>query len=231
MAAEQTVRLDGSAVIPVSGTMSITPSPLPVSGSVSVANLPATQPVSGNVAVTNLPVTQPVSGSVAVTNFPATQPVTVSNFPATQAVTGSMTVSNFPATQPVSGTVAVSNFPATQAVTGTVTVNDSIPIAADIVRGSLLATGTLYTVPANRTFRGSVSLSSCVAVAGVSQPSIAVPAGIIHQLTVNGLALTSVANSDTLSDVYIAGGASGVVVTFTQGASGTSAGHISGRLL
>jgi hypothetical protein len=78
-------------------------SPVSVSGSVTVANLPATQQVSGSVAVSNLPATQPVSGTVAVSNLPATQPVSgsvsVSNFPASQAVSGTF----WQATQPVSG--------------------------------------------------------------------------------------------------------------------------------
>lgn len=95
---------------------------LPISGSISIANFPATQPVSGSVSIANFPVTQPVSGSVSISNFPATQVVSISgsasisNFPATQAVSGTIAVSNFPATQAVSGTIAISNFPATQAI-------------------------------------------------------------------------------------------------------------------
>jgi hypothetical protein len=41
-------------------------SPVPVAGTVSVANLPATQPVSGTVNIGNLPATQPVTGSVSI---------------------------------------------------------------------------------------------------------------------------------------------------------------------
>jgi len=116
----------------------------PVSGTVSVSNLPSTQPVSGTVGVNNFPATQTVSGAVSVSNFPATQPisgaVSISNFPATQPVSlatntpditdranrvlGSVSVSNLPATQPVSGSVSVSNFPATQPVSGTVAVSN-----------------------------------------------------------------------------------------------------------
>ncbi len=80
----------------------------PVSGSVSVSNLPSTQPVSGIVSVSNFPPTQPVSGVVSVSNLPATQPVSgsvsVSNFPASQPVTGTF----FQATQPISGAVSIS---------------------------------------------------------------------------------------------------------------------------
>lgn len=47
----------------------------------------------------------PVAGTVSVDNFPATQAVTGTFWQATQPVSGSVSVSNFPATQPVSGTV------------------------------------------------------------------------------------------------------------------------------
>jgi hypothetical protein len=59
----------------------------------------ATQPVSGSVSVSNLPATQPVSGSVSVSNFPATQPVSGTFWQATQPVSGSVSVSNFPTSQ------------------------------------------------------------------------------------------------------------------------------------
>jgi hypothetical protein len=114
--------------------------PVPVSGTVAVSNLPATQPVSGSVSVANFPATQPVSGpltdaQIRATPVPVSGSVSISNLPATQPVSGSVSVANFPATQPVSGpltdtqlravavpvsgSVSVSNFPASQAVTGT----------------------------------------------------------------------------------------------------------------
>jgi len=45
-------------------------SPVPVSGSVAVNNLPATQPVSGTVNVGNLPATQTIDGTVSITGVP-----------------------------------------------------------------------------------------------------------------------------------------------------------------
>jgi hypothetical protein len=64
--------------------------------SVSVSNFPATQPVSGTFWQT----TQPVSGSVSVSNLPATQTVSgsvsVSNFPATQTISGSVNIGTMP---------------------------------------------------------------------------------------------------------------------------------------
>lgn len=100
-------------------------SPIPVSGTVTVTNLPATQIVSGSVAVT---------GSVEVVNdignpLPVSGAVSVSNFPGTQPVSGAVSVSNLPATQAVAGSVGVSNFPATQAVTGSVSVSNTVPTA------------------------------------------------------------------------------------------------------
>lgn len=50
-------------------------SPVPVSGTVNVGNLPATQPVSGTVNVGNLPSTQQVSGTVDIGTMPAPQNV------------------------------------------------------------------------------------------------------------------------------------------------------------
>lgn len=115
--------------------------------------------------------------------------------------------------------VVVTNFPA------------STVAAADIVSGSRTSTGTLYTVPAGRVFSGSVALSACVAVAGSSQPTISTTDGEIHRVVLNGLALSSISIANSINDVYVNGGVSGKAVTFTQGASGTSTGQISGRLL
>jgi hypothetical protein len=57
------------AVTPFQQVIVVNPpeSPVPVSGTINVANLPATQEVE----VTNFPATQPVSGTVDVGNFPA----------------------------------------------------------------------------------------------------------------------------------------------------------------
>lgn len=160
----------------------------------------------------------PTAVSVSVTNFPAVQTVSVNNFPATQ---------------PVSGTVTV-NQGTSPWVTSTST---AVPASADLVGASRTTTGTLVTIPAGRTFNGAVSLSCSVSVAGNSQPSISVsgagalPSGTIHQIIAVGLALTVVANSNTQSNVWIYGGTGGATVTFTQGATGTSTGQITGRLL
>ncbi|MBW4598936.1 MAG: hypothetical protein KME29_04810 [Calothrix sp. FI2-JRJ7] len=150
--------------------------PIPVDGSVSVSNFPATQPVSGAVSISNFPVTQPVSGAVSISNFPVTQPVSgtiafsntsigVSSLPALPAgnnAIGSVSISNFPATQPISGAVSISNFPATQPISGTVAIsNSSIEIANDVgspipVNGSV----NIGNFPTTQVVSGTVAISN-----------------------------------------------------------------------
>lgn len=98
----------------------------PVSGNVSINNLPSVQIVSGTVLVGNLPSTQAVSGSVVVSSGN----VSVSNFPSVQTVSGSIQVSNLPAVQSVSGSVSVLNFPSTQTVAGQVSVANIVSVSS-----------------------------------------------------------------------------------------------------
>ncbi len=113
----------------------------PVSGSISVANLPATQPVSGSVSVSNLPATQPVSGTVGLSNTylgarlqdatgaafgTAGNPIYVSGGGGGSTPTGAAGTPNAAVVSvqgvtggsavPVSGSVSVSNLPSTQAI-------------------------------------------------------------------------------------------------------------------
>lgn len=143
----------------------------------------------------------------------------------------------------MAGTVGVSNWPTTQnvAITGQpVLIKESPPAAADIRSGAATATGTLLTVPAGRVWRGSMSLSASVTVAGNGSCSISsantgggtgATTGTLHQIALNGLALTVAANSNTISDVYVYGGTNGATVTFTQGAAGNTMGQANGILL
>lgn len=177
----------------------------------------------------------PTSGTVTVNQ--GTSPWVVSGtVSATQGTSPWVTsVSNFPATQPVSIAAAVTvNQGTSPWVTSSSLV---IPASGDLIGASRTTTGTLVTIPAGRTFMGSVSLSLSVSLAGSSQPSISVsgtgalPAGTIHQIIGVGLALTTITNSNSMSEVFIFGGSAGATVTFTQGATGTSTGQIVGRLL
>jgi len=177
-----------------------------------------------------LPPAMEVSGSVEVTNFPATQPVSF-----TQPI--SVTQSTSPWVCSVPTTVSSTQGTSPWVTSGTVTSNMGIPITADIIGGSRTTTGALVTIPANRMFYGAVSLSCSVSVVGNSQPTIStsgagvLPLGTLHQIVAVGLALSTVANSNTQNNVFIWGGSAGATVTFTAGASGTSTGQITGRLL
>lgn len=186
-------------------------------------------------AIITLASSGPISGTVAVSNFPATQPVsgTVTALQGTSPWVTS--VSNFPATQPVSiaAPVTVNQGTSPWIVTNSV----AVPASTDLVGASRTTTGTLVTIPANRVFMGSLSLSASVSLAGNSQPNISAagtgvaPTGTLHQIIAVGLALTTVATSNTIGNVYIFGGSAGATVTFTQGATGVSTGQIAGRLL
>ena len=59
----------------------------------------------------------PVTGTVNVANQPTQLDVTVTNLPATQTVSGTVNIGNFPATQQVSGTVNIGNLPGNEKVT------------------------------------------------------------------------------------------------------------------
>lgn len=84
----------------------VSPLPLPVTGSVNLANFPNPMPVNGSVNVSNLANPLPVTGSVAVSNLSNPLPVT-----------GSVSVSNLTDPLSVTGTVAISGAPTVQVVT------------------------------------------------------------------------------------------------------------------
>lgn len=132
------------------------------------------------------------------------------------------------AVHPATAEVAVTNFPSTQAVTGS--LSSAAPAAADIMVGARTTTGTVFTVPAGRIWRGSISLAASISVAGNATCSVSAGA-VIHQLPLVGLALVAVSSANTLDNVYISGGAGGQAVTFAAGASGNTAVSAAGILL
>ena len=105
-------------------------------------------------------------------------------------------------------------------------------------------TSGMVTVPAGNWFTANVQLSTSVAVAGTSVPRVTytVPGGasgafpadgsVLARLTVTGLALTTVTDSDT-TEILVYGGDSGPGCTldFTAGASGSSSVTINGFLI
>ena len=173
------LRVDGSAVTQ------------PVSGTVAVSNLPATQPVSavalplptgastsalqttGNTSLGNIDTKTPalVSGRVPVDGSAVTQPV--SDGGGSLTVDGSVAVSNFPGTQAVSGSVSVSNFPATQPVSAA-----SLPLptgAATETTANTILKETTFTGRINTQGQKTSALSTPVVIAS-DQSSLAVVA-------------------------------------------------------
>lgn len=96
--------------------------------------------------------------------------------------------------------------------------------------------GTMVTVTAGRWYSGDVSISASVAVAGNSNPVVAVngtnaaPASgtVIARLNLTGLALTTVAQTMTIPVIVKAPLENDVTIDFTAGASGTSSATING---
>lgn len=188
------------------------------SHAVTGAFFQATQPVSGSVSVSNLPATQPVSGSVSVSNFPATQPVSGTFFQATQPVSGTVSVGNIPhvivdtapttavtgtffqATQPVSGSVSVSNVPhvivdtaPTTAVTGTF-FQATQPVSGTFFQATQPVSGTFFqaTQPvsaASLPLPSGAALEAgnlaTIAALAVAQGATTTPAGPLIQGLVN----------------------------------------------
>jgi hypothetical protein len=72
------VNVVGPLPLPVTGSLNVAnlPNPMPVNGSVSVSNLPNPLPVTGSVSVSNLPDQLSVSGTVAISGAPTVQVVT-----------------------------------------------------------------------------------------------------------------------------------------------------------
>lgn len=125
-------------------------------------------------------------------------------------------------------------------ITGQVATREAAPASGDIRTGAATSTGTLFSVPAGRIWKGSLSLSSSVTVAGNGSCSISsadtgggsgATTGTLHQISCQGLALTVASNSNTISDVHVYGGTNGATVSFTQGAAGTTMGQANGILL
>ncbi|WP_208344872.1 hypothetical protein [Aetokthonos hydrillicola] len=139
---------------------------IPVTGSVSVSNLPSTQTVSGSVTVSNLPNNQ----AVTVSNFPLTQPVSLTTLPALSAGTnaiGSITNTSFSATQSGTWSVGVNNFPtsfnignfpSSQSVSGAISIVDPV---TSTNRLSVDSQGrlTVANFPTNQTVSGNISIA------------------------------------------------------------------------
>jgi len=195
-------------------------SPIPVSGSVSVSNLPATQPISGSVSVSNFPATQPVSG----TFWQATQPVSIASAPVTPVTDngGSLTVdgtvtANIGNTHDIIGggysdlfslgddgllyvQANVTNFPATQPISGTVTAAQATASSLKTQAQVLNSAGSLITYAESGTY-GSPSVD----VISVQNPQGTSAAIATFTSTTASTSLVSAATARKTLTVYNSG--------------------------
>jgi hypothetical protein len=169
----------------------------PVSGTVTVANLPGTQPISGAVSVSNLPSTQPISGSVSVSNLPSTQPIS-----GAVSVSGSVSVSNLPATQPISGTVTVQQPTATSLkvdLSGTAANSTAIKVDNSGVTQPISGSVSVSNLPATQPVSGSVSVSNLPTTQAVSAASLPLPTGAATSAKQPALGTVGTASADVLT--------------------------------
>jgi uncharacterized protein RhaS with RHS repeats len=117
------------------------------------------------------------------------------------------------------------------------------PPTSDIINASATATTSgIVTVPGGRWLTANVQLSASVSVLGNSNPTVTyvIPGGtsdaapangsVLARINVTGLALTTVADSDT-TEIIVYGGDNGCTLNFTAGAAGTSSVTINGFLI
>lgn len=119
----------------------------------------------------------------------------------------------------------------------------ALPPASDIINASATSTTIgLITVPGGRWLTADVQLSASISAAGSSVPTLTfqVPGGtsgaapvnnsVLARLTLTGLNLTTVTDSNTVS-IHVYGGDNGCTMDFTAGATGSSSVVINGFLL
>lgn len=195
--------------------------PIPVSGSVAISNLPATQQVTGTVIANQG--TSPWSISGAVTQSGAWTVAQGAPGGAAWKVDGSGV------TQPVSGAVSVSNFPASQVVTngGAFAVQNtaSIPAGANNI-GTI---GNAFALDATVTARlgtlGQKAASGSAPVVIASDQS-SLPAKIDQTTpgTTNGVVVNSVNRAIFYSEAAAASAAANASVNGTDRDAGFAAG-------
>lgn len=112
------------------------------------------------------------------------------------------------------------------------------PGASEIMCNTRTTTGTLVTVPAGKWYTADLQISASISVAGTSTPTVTVngagaaPASgtVVGRINLTGLALTTVADSDTVGVIVLAPSGNDVTIDFTAGASGTSSATINGYI-
>lgn len=87
------------------------------------------------------------------------------------------------------------------------------PNPGHMVYGSRTSTGTILTIPANSVWCGDVAITASVAVAATGSPTVTVSGTAVepsagttlNRLSITGLALTTVSDSNTISAIVMTG--------------------------
>jgi len=117
------------------------------------------------------------------------------------------------------------------------------PSPSDIINASATSTTSgIITVPGGRWLSADVQLSASIALAGTAAPELTyhIPGGtsgaapadgsVLARITLTGLALTTVSDSNT-TEIFVYGGDNGCTLNFTAGATGSSSITINGFLI
>lgn len=117
------------------------------------------------------------------------------------------------------------------------------PPASDIINASATANSTgIVTVPGGRWFTANVQLSASHTIAGTAIPRVTyvVPGGtsgaapgngsVLARLSVTGLALTTITDSNT-TEILVWGGDNGCTLDFNTGGASSASVTINGFLL
>lgn len=116
----------------------------------------------------------------------------------------------------------------------------AMPSTGDIRCSSRTTTGTVITIPAGRTYCADIFIAASISVAGTATPRVTITAGgtgvepaaatILHQLSMTGLALSTVAQSGMIEIVCRAGDAD-ATLDFNVGGASSASVTINGFLL
>jgi len=188
----QSVKIDQSITLPITGTVHFDNVNLPV----SVSNFPSVQTITGSVTVNNpvSTVNQGISGSTSwlVTGsfFQINQPVTQS-IKIDQSITLPVSVSNFPVSQTITGSVTVNN-PISAVIQGTsgsipwkVLFNDGVTTFGSASANPIWITGsvTQNNFPVTQSIKIDQSITLPVSVSNL--PTIQTITGTVHFDNIN----------------------------------------------
>lgn len=99
------------------------------------------------------------------------------------------------------------------------------PNPGNTICGNRTSTGTILTIPAGSVWCGDIQLSASVSIAATATPTVTVsgagaepaPGSIVSRLSITGLALTTVTNSNTVSAIIVAPSGNSVTLEFATG--------------